>query len=121
MKYVTLFFATLIATGCVSQSRYNDLQIRYDSLNNEKNTLAQNLSSAQTEKAGNIFQQQQRTKQLEQNLSLLKTQCKEKIASLAESEKELIQDLQAMRTESSENTKYLLNKNLELQERCHSM
>jgi len=72
MKYATLFLATLILTGCVTQVRYDDLQAQYDSLKSEKDTLAQNLSSAQTEKAGKIFHQQQRVKQLEQNLSLLK-------------------------------------------------
>ncbi len=121
MKYATLCLTILISTGCVTQTRYDNLQAQYDSINNEKEVLTQSLSSAQNEKAGKIFQQQQRIKQLEQNISLLKDQCKEKIASLSANEKEMNQDLQALRTEASENTKYLLNKNLELQERCNAM
>ncbi len=124
MKYATLFtlcLAVVISTGCVTQTRYDDLLTQYNSLNHEKETLTQNLSSAQSEKAGKIFRQQQRINQLEKNLSLLKAQCKEKITDLAESKRKLTQDLQALHTESSANTKLLLNKNLELQEKCDAM
>ena len=124
MKYATLFILSLtiiISTGCVTQTRYDDLLSRYNSLHHEKEALAQNLSAAQNEKAGKIFSQKQRIDQLEKNLSLLKSQCKEKIADLEQSKRALTQDLQALHTESSANTKHLLNKNLELQEKCDAM
>ncbi len=121
MKYSKLLVSCLILfalTGCVTQASYDNLLTKYDSLKNEKEILLQNLSSAQDEKAGKIFHQKQRIEQLEKNLRLLKAQCKEKIAELTESEKKMAHDLRALHEESAANTKLLLNKNLELQEKC---
>lgn len=124
MKYTTLFslcLVIIISTGCVTQTRYDNLLSKYSSLNSEKEALTQNLSSAQNERAGKIFSQQQRIEQLEKNFSLLKSQCQEKITDLAQNNRALTQDLQALHTESSANTKHLLNKNLELQEKCDTL